>query len=279
MKSPEIKRQNRRALLFFLLGLVLALILMSLPLLSFEAQVYTKKSANTFVGDEKYAAALAEVEAVAEGYRAQGFEVSLKEDVLERVNSKGKTTSLVTFTLSQTYGKNLFSFLGKDFTASYVLAALLACLALSALSAAAGYACAPDLLHRYLDRRSRILRGAACAAALTALLLLPVLIMMNNYSFSRQLGLYGAGLIEEGKDVLYARMDRFLFDGQMGENISDALSGLDYHCSGLVWLLPPAIFISLLAAIQLRFGAIKSTVLRGLLYFFVAVVCLITLYP
>ena len=279
MKSPEIKRQNRRALLFLLLGLVLALILMSLPLLSFEAQVYTKKSANTFVGDEKYAAALAEVEAVAEGYRAQGFEVSLKEDVLERVNSKGKTTSLVTFTLSQTYGKNLFSFLGKDFTASYVLAALLACLALSALSAAAGYACAPDLLHRYLDRRSRILRGAACAAALTALLLLPVLIMMNNYSFSRQLGLYGAGLIEEGKDVLYARMDRFLFDGQMGENISDALSGLDYHCSGLVWLLPPAIFISLLAAIQLRFGAIKSTVLRGLLYFFVAVVCLITLYP
>ena len=108
MNSPETGRQNRRALLFLLLGLVLSLVLMSLPLLSFEARVYTKKSGNTFVGDEKYTAALAEVEAVAEEYRAQGFDVSLKEDVLERVNSKGKTTSLVTFTLSETYAKNLF---------------------------------------------------------------------------------------------------------------------------------------------------------------------------
>ena len=199
MNFPETKRQNRRALLFLLLGIVLTLILMSLPLFSFEAQIYTKKSANTFVGDEKYDAALAEVEAVAEEYRAQGFEVSLHEDVLERVNSKGKTTSLVTFTLSQTYGKNLFSFLGKGFASSHVLAALLLCLALSVLLAAAGYAGAPDLLHRYLDRRNGILRGAACAAALIALLLVPVLIMMNNYAFSRQLGLYNTGLMEEGK--------------------------------------------------------------------------------
>ncbi len=279
MNSPEIRRQNRRALLFFLLGLVLTLIVMSLPLFSFEAQVFTKKSANTFVGDEKYLAARAEVEAVAEEYRAQGFEVSLTEDVLERVNSKGKTTSLITFTLSQTYGRNLFSFLGKDFGASRVLLVLLLCLALSALFAAAGFAGAPDLPHRYLDRRSRVLRGAACALTLTALLMVPVLIMMNNYAFSRQLGLYNAGQIEEGRELFFARMDRFLFNGQMGENVADALSGLNYHCSGLVWLLLPTILISLLSAIQLRYGTIKSTVLRGLLYFFVVVVCLITLYP
>ena len=279
MNFPETKRQNRRALLFLLLGIVLTLILLSLPLFSFEAQIYTKKSANTFVGDEKYTAAKAEVEAVAEEYRTQGFEVSLHEDVLERVNSKGKTTSLVTFTLSQTYGKNLFSFLGKGFASSHVLSALLLCLGLSALLAAAGYASAPDLLHRYLDRRSRILRGAACAAALIALLLVPVLIMMNNYAFSRQLGLYNAGLMEEGKELFFSRMDRFLFDGQMGESVADALGGLNYRSSGLAWLLLPAIGISLLAAIQLRCGAIKNSVLRGLLYFFVVVVCLITLYP
>ena len=279
MNFPETKRQNRRALLFLLLGVVLTLILLSLPLFSFEAQIYTKKSANTFVGDEKYTAAKAEVEAVAEEYRTQGFEVSLHEDVLERVNSKGKTTSLVTFTLSQTYGKNLFSFLGKGFASSHVLSALLLCLGMSALLAAAGYASAPDLLHRYLDRRSRILRGAACAAALIALLLVPVLIMMNNYAFSRQLGLYNAGLMEEGKELFFSRMDRFLFDGQMGESVADALGGLNYRSSGLAWLLLPAIGISLLAAIQLRCGAIKNSVLRGLLYFFVVVVCLITLYP
>ena len=279
MNFPETKRQNRRALLFLLLGVVLTLILLSLPLFSFEAQIYTKKSANTFVGDEKYTAAKAEVEAVAEEYRAQGFEVSLHEDVLERVNSKGKTTSLVTFTLSQTYGKNLFSFLGKGFASSHVLSALLLCLGLSALLAAAGYASAPDLLHRYLDRRSRVLRGAACAAALIALLLVPVLIMMNNYAFSRQLGLYNAGLMEEGKELFFSRMDRFLFDGQMGEGIGKALEGLQTRHSGLIWMLMPALFVSLLAAVQIRRGTVKNALARGALYVFVVVVCLVTLYP
>ena len=52
MTSPELKKQNRLALLFLLIGLALALILMSLPLYSFNAAVYTKKSSNTFVGDE-----------------------------------------------------------------------------------------------------------------------------------------------------------------------------------------------------------------------------------
>ncbi len=279
MTSPEMKGQNRRALLFLLLGLVLALLLMSLPLCSFEAQVYTKKSANTFVGDEKYEAARAEVEAVAEEYTAQGFTVSLHEDVLERVNSKGKTTSLITFTLSETYAKNLFSLLGKGFASSRVTAAILTCLALSALLAMAGLAGSAELLPRYLNARSRFLRAAACAAALIALLLVPVLMMTSTYAFSRQLGLYNAQLIDEGKELFFTRMDRFLFEGKMGEGVGQALSGLRYHCSGMIWLLLPVIFIVLLSAIQIRFGAVKGTLLRGLLYFFVVIVCLITLYP
>ena len=36
-------------LILFLAGLILTLILMSLPLYSFDIGVYTKKSANTFV--------------------------------------------------------------------------------------------------------------------------------------------------------------------------------------------------------------------------------------
>ena len=279
MTSPETKSQNRLALLLLLLGLALSLILMCLPLCSFEAVVYTKKSANTFVGDEKYQAALAEVEAMAEEYRSQGLTVTLNEDVLERVNSKGKTTSLVTFTLSETYGKSLFSFLGQGFPASHALLAVLICLGLTGLLAAAGLAGSADLMHRYLDRRSRALRGAACVTALIALLLVPVFVMMSNYAFSRQLGLYNAELIVEGRELFFARMDRFLFDGQMGANIEQSLGGLNYRCSGLIWLLLPAILISLLSAVQLRFGAIRSTLLRGLLYFFVIVVCLITLYP
>ena len=56
MRVPEVKQQNRKMLILFLAGLILTLILMSLPLYSFDIGVYTKKSANTFVGDEKYLA-------------------------------------------------------------------------------------------------------------------------------------------------------------------------------------------------------------------------------
>lgn len=103
MRYPEVRQKNRRMLLLLIVGLVLTLILMSLPLYSFDVGVFTKKSGNTFVGDEKYQAARAEVEAVAEDYRAQGFDVEIQEDVLERVNSKGKTTSLITFTVTERY--------------------------------------------------------------------------------------------------------------------------------------------------------------------------------
>ena len=61
MRYPEVRQQNRRMLLLLIIGLVLTLILMSLPLYSFDVGVYSKKSANTFVGDEKYQAAREEV--------------------------------------------------------------------------------------------------------------------------------------------------------------------------------------------------------------------------
>ena len=49
--------------------------------------------------------------------------------------------------------------------------------------------------------------------------------------------------------------------------------------SGMLWLLLPAIGMSLLAAVQLRFGSIKSTAGKAALYFFVVVICVVTLYP
>ena len=79
MKNPELRAQNRRALVFLLLGLALAAVLASLPLFHFSAVVYTKKSPNTFVGDATYQSVKAEVEALAESYREQGLEVSLRQ--------------------------------------------------------------------------------------------------------------------------------------------------------------------------------------------------------
>ena len=95
-----------------------------MPLYSFNVSVYTKKSPNTFVGDEKYQTVRAEVEGVAEEYRAQGFACEIGEDVLERVNSKGETTSLITFTVNERISKSLCPLLGPAFP-SAVLAVML----------------------------------------------------------------------------------------------------------------------------------------------------------
>ena len=279
MRYPEVKQQNRRMLFLLILGLVLSLILMSLPLYSFDVGVYTKKSSNTFVGDEKYQAVRGEVEAVAEDYRAQVFDVEIQENVLERINSKGETTSLITFTISERYSKNFFSFLGKGLPSSTVLTVILVLMALAVLFTAAGLAGTSDLLHRYLDAKTRRLRGLAVAALLTALILVPVFVLMNNVTFSRQLSLYNAELIADGRDAFFSKMDQFLFDGRMGDGIGDVLGGLKIRHSGMIWLLIPTLLISLLAAVSLHRGEIRSGLLRGLLYLFVVIVCVITLYP
>ncbi len=279
MRYPEVRQQNRRMLLLLSLGLALTLVLMSLPLYSFDVGVYTKKSSNTFVGDEKYRTVRAEVEAVADEYRAQGMDVEIHEDVLERVNSKGKTTSLVTFTVSQTYSRNVFSFIGKGFASSVMAMLMCVLMILALVFTLLGLSGTQDLLHRYLDKRTKTLRSLAVAALVLAILLVPVFILSNNVIFSRRLSLYNAELITEEKDAFFAKLDRFFFDGSMGENISDVLSGLKISCSPMVWLTALTLFISLTAAISLRRGEIKSGLLRGALYVFVAVVCVITLYP
>ena len=263
MRFPEVKQQNRKMLILFLAGLILTLILMSLPLYSFDIGIYTKKSANTFVGDEKYQTVRAEVEEVAEDYRAQGFDVEIQESVLERVNSKGKTTSLVTFTVAQRYSRNLFSFLGKSFPSSTVLAAMLVLMLLALILELTGLKGTDDLLPRYLDKRTARLRSGAIAVLVLALLLVPVFILMNNVIFFRRLSLYSAGLITEGKDIFFARLDRFFFDGQMGENAEEALAGLKINNSPMLWLMMLTLFVSFTAAISLRHGEIKNGLLRG----------------
>ena len=279
MRDPDLVGSNRRALGLVILGIVLSLILLSMPLYRFNACVYTKKSPNTFVGDEKYQAVRAELEAIAEDYRAQGFETEINESVVERVNSKGETTSLITFTISENLSKSPLSLLTGGFRSSCVLSLILVLLAAALLGTLFGSVGSLDLIQHYLDGRKARLRSVAAISLLIALLLVPVFILMNNYTFSRQLGLYTAGYLEAGKDALYARMDRLLFDGRMGGEIEKALVGFTMQSSRLLWMLMPATLVSLLAAVQLRFGSIRDSVLKALLYFFVVVVCVVTLYP
>jgi hypothetical protein len=66
LNTPEsVLRGNRRALIVALLAAALCLVALNLPIWEFSATVFSKKSGNTFVGDEKYQAVRAEVEAAA----------------------------------------------------------------------------------------------------------------------------------------------------------------------------------------------------------------------
>ena len=279
MKLPELRKQNRRALLLMLLLLAFALILMSLPLFRFNAAVYTKKSGNTFLGDEKYQAVRAEVDAAAEEYRAQGLDVTVNEAVTERVNSKGETTSLITFTIEQSFDRSLFSFLGSSLGAAHVFRAILLCALLSVASSALGLLGSAETLPRYLDARPRRLRELGALLALAALLLTPVFVMLSNYTFGRRLSLYANELLSEGKELLYRQMDALLFGGTGGEAAEAALKGLKPELSGMIWLLLPLFALMIVCAVQLRYGELKSALLRGLLYGFVVVMCVIVLYP
>ena len=63
-----MERQNKSRLLVCLSCVLITLSVLLLPLAFFETNIFVKRSANTFVGDEKYVEARAEVEAVVDGH-------------------------------------------------------------------------------------------------------------------------------------------------------------------------------------------------------------------
>lgn len=277
--SSEIRKHNTTALALLLAACIAAAILLSLPAFEYTATVYTKKSPNTFVGDEKYNAVLAEVNQVAEEYRAQGFIVEQTEDVIERTNSKGETTSLITFNLSQTFTKNAWSYIGAGLSSSYVLLAVALCMILGVACGVAGALSEPETDFRRLGKKSRVLRSVSAWLLLIAALLIPVFVMTNTYNMSRMITLMSNGLVTEGKEEFCLKLDSFLFNGAAGDSIETVLKSLTFKVEPAVWVALPCLLISVFAAIQLRCGEIKHTLLRGLLYSFIAAVCVVTLYP
>ena len=61
MNRASAAKQNKVALALLLLVVIMAGILLSVPAYRFTSTVYSQKSPNTFVGDEKYLAVKAEV--------------------------------------------------------------------------------------------------------------------------------------------------------------------------------------------------------------------------
>ena len=169
VSSANVAGKNRKALVVAAVMIILAIVLLSLPVYEFSATLYTKRSGNTFVGDERYVKAMQEVEAAAEEFRQQGHEVSISEQVTERVNSKGVTTSMVAFTVSSANAYNAWDFLGAGLPSSKVLAAILLCIAGAGVLALLGARSAMDVQHYSLAANVKRLRAAACWLALLRL--------------------------------------------------------------------------------------------------------------
>ena len=279
MKNISVRRQNFTALALLLAGAVLFVLFLNAPLYTFKASVYTKKSSNTFVGDEKYQEVLAEVQAEAARYEEEGFEASISETVTERVNSKGEKTSLVAFSIDQTFTRNLWDFMRSSLPSAHVIRAMLICLGLAVIFAAAGCMGTMDTPYRYLKSSTGVLRSVPVLLILADMVLLPVFVLMNNVTFWRKISLFNEELLTEGKEELFGKIDRFLFGGQMGDKIDTALKNLDMQHSRLLWALLLFLLLALVSAIWLRHGRLKNTILRILLYAVVLVICVVTLYP
>lgn len=269
------RRKNRLALILCAAALALVLVLLSLPVYTFSTAVYTKRSSNTFVGDEKYVAARAEAEAAAAEY--EGAEI--QESVTERVNSKGETTSLVVLNVVATQKLNAWQLMGAGFTPSWVLVALAACALLSAALAAISLRGALSTEHRRLAGGAKGLRLTACWLALIALLLTPIFVMTANYTFSREVGLMLNGFEVPNAEALRSGLDALLYDGAAGGELDGLLKSLTTSVPATIWGILAALLLLVLGQVLLYKGELKPTVIRGLLYLCVIALCVFILYP
>ena len=281
MHSDSLLRNNKRAFGIVLAALALVIVLLSLPVYRFTTDLYTKKSGNTFVGDERYVAARAEVDAMAEEYRAKGGtgDVEITEDITLRENSKGETTSLIAFHVTGTVSRTGWNFIASGLPAGR----LLLCLLCAALLAAALLALTlPGTLAEEpakLAKRISLTRQAGCVLALVAMLLVPVFHFYTVSMFERQIINQLSQEPTQRLAALVAAADAFLYGGQAGGDAAALLEGLTYHALPSLWLLLPVLFALLTGMILLTKESLKHTLARGALYASVIVMCAVILYP
>ena len=220
LRDPaSVRRVNLCAALAFALAAALALGMLCLPLYSFSATVFTKKSGNTFVGDEKYLAARAEAEEAARARAARngGMPVEIVENVTERTNSKGEKTSMVAFEVREDMRRTGLDFIRSGLAAGNLLLAAAIFVALSLVMM--GFGLAGNTLSTdwpELPALRHNLRRAAVWLALIALLIIPVFRMSCNLAFSRQIKLAADGFPRENAEALLQRLDAFLYGGTAG---------------------------------------------------------------
>ena len=257
----------------FLIALVCALaaaMVLALPLMRFTAALETKRSPNTFVGDENYMAARQEMEEKQAAYAAEGISTEVTEEVIERTNSKGVKTSLVVFRLNSENTRTGFQMMGAGLGVSRVMIALLVCLGLAAVCLGLG-------LRENGKRRPLTSVGVAFSLAIPVMII--AVPMMFNLDFSRKATLLAGGHFPGDPAPYLAQMDRFLFDGAAGDRTESMLTSMSCGMSGLWWMtILPAAGL-LLCALYLRKDQVKEPLGRVALYTVVILFSVFILYP
>ena len=259
--APENRVRNRRVgLTLALAALILILALLILPLMETVTTVYSKKSANTFVGDEKYLAVRTEVEAVAANY--SGTEIL--EDVTLREKSDGTTSSMVTFSVVTRRSVNASALLRSGLPSGKLPALLLICAVLCFALA---------------QPRNHTAQGFSIAFGILMLICVPVFAMLTTRTFSRTIGTVLSGTREADITAYLASADRLLYGGQAGEDIRGLLSGMQFHYTLWLWALLPAGFLLLCGVLLAMNADLKHALGRGALYAFVIALSAVILYP
>ena len=273
------RQVNLRALLAGLLCIALSAVLISLPVYHFEANVYTKRSGNTFVGDERYQAARQEVDALVADYSARGIETDVTEVVIERVNSKGDTTSLIVFRVNKEIRCTGWDFLAAGFPSGGVLILMLALEAAALLLGGLGFLMAPNELWRNLKGVPRFLRSLAIVLALAAAAAAVLFILYTNVIINRQISLFAAGVAPSPGDRILSAADTLIYQGAGGADTAQLLKSTTSNVIPLWWLQLPVLLGLSLCLVKVRSGQIAKGLQRGLLYFSVIVMCVLILYP
>ncbi len=276
----QIRQKNLRSLTAALVIAALALGMLLLPVYSFSATVFAKKSGNTFVGDERYQEARAEVEAEAAA-RAEktGRTPEIVENVIERTNSKGEKTSMVAFEVREIMRRTGLDFLKSGLPCGFFLLAAVLCLLAAVPILLIGMSATMGVDWPELRRGRRAVRQTGEFLGLFAFFLVVAFMMRANLDFTRQIKLASDGFAKPGTENLLRALDRFLYGGTAGEETLSLMGGVSYR---VAW--PLGALLVLLAgftfcAVLLTHGHPAGALRRAMLYGFVIALCALILYP
>lgn len=274
-----VKKRNLLALAAALALIACSALLVFLPVYHFEANVYTKRSGNTFVGDERYQAARAEIDAMVADYTARGIETEVTEEVIERVNSKGETTSLIVFRVNKEIRCSGWDFIATSFPSAWLLKLLFGLETLALLIALLGCTGSLDTFWRDVKPLARWLRSIGAALALLAVFVSVIFVLSTNVVINRQISLYAAGVAPSPGDQVLAAADALIYQGAGGADTATLLKSTTSSVIWTWWVQLPLLLGLTLCLTLVRAGRVDRALQRGCLYAFVVVLCVVTLYP